>query len=63
MTFDGDKQPLVKSLKFESELKFKFHLNNRLEESVLDKNLEDFFSQWSQIRKFIQRAVLKKNKR
>jgi hypothetical protein len=27
MTFDGDKQPLVKSLKFESEIKFKIHLN------------------------------------
>ena len=36
MTFDGDKQPLVKSLKFESELKFKCHLNKRLETSVLD---------------------------
>ena len=63
MTFDGDKQPLVKSLKFESELKFKFHLNQTLETSVLDKNLDDFFPQWSQIRKFIQRAIdLKKRK-
>ena len=45
MMFDGDKQPLVKSLKFESELKFKFHLNQTLETSVLDKKLLDgFFS-------------------
>jgi hypothetical protein len=43
MTFDGDKQPLVKSLKFESELKFKCHLNTIFETSVLDKNLEDLF--------------------
>ncbi len=43
MTFDGDKQSLVKSLKFESELKFKCHLNKRLETSVLDKTLVDFF--------------------
>jgi hypothetical protein len=63
MTFERDKQPLVKSLKFESELKFKFHLNQTLETSVLDKNLDDFFPQWSQIRKFIQRAIdLKKRK-
>ena len=63
MTFERDKQPLVKSLKFESELKFKFHLNQTLETSVLDKNLDDFFPQWSQIRKFIQRAIdLKKKK-
>ena len=62
MTFDGDKQPLVKSLKFESELKFKFHLNQTLETSVLDKNLDDFFPQWSQIRKFIQRAIDLKKK-
>ena len=27
MTFDGDKQQLVKSLKFESEIKFKIYLN------------------------------------
>jgi hypothetical protein len=63
MTFDGDKQPLVKSLKFESELTFKCHLNLRLETSVLDKHLIDFFPQWSQIRKLIQRAIaFKKNK-
>jgi hypothetical protein len=63
MTFDGDKQPLVKSLKFESELTFKCHLNLRLETSVLDKHLKDFFPQWSQIRKLIQRAIaFKKNK-
>ena len=62
MTFDGDKQPLVKSLKFESELTFKCHLNLRLETSVLDKHLKDFFPQWSQIRKLIQRAIaFKKN--
>ena len=63
MTFDGDKQPLVKSLKFESELKFKIHLNQTLETSVLDKNLDDFFPQWSQIRKFIQRAIDFKKKK
>ena len=57
MTFDGDKQPLVKCLKFESELKFRIHLIKTLETSVLDKNLEDLFPQWSQIRKLIQRAI------
>jgi hypothetical protein len=57
ITFDGDKQPLVKSLKFESKLNFKCHLNKRLATSVLDKNLEDFFPQWSQMRKLIQRAI------
>jgi transcription initiation factor IIE alpha subunit len=63
MTFDEDKQPLVKSLKFESELTFKCHLNQRLDTSVLDKHLTDFFPRWSQIRKLIQRAIaFKKNK-
>ena len=63
MTFDEDKQPLVKSLKFESELTFKCHLNQRLDTSVLDKHLIDFFPRWSQIRKLIERAIaFKKNK-
>jgi hypothetical protein len=63
MTFDEDKRPLVKSLKFESELAFKCHLNQRLDTSVLDKHLIDFFPRWSQIRKLIQTAIaFKKNK-
>ena len=44
-TFDENKHPLVKRLKFESELKFRIHLNKTLENSVLDKNLVDFFPQ------------------
>lgn len=62
MTFDGDMQPLVKSLKFESELKFKIHLNKILETSVLDQKLEVFFPQWTKIRKLIQRAIVCKSK-
>ena len=62
MTFDGDMQPLVKSLKFESELKFKCHLNKLLETSVLDQKLEVFFPQWTKIRKLIQRAIVCKSK-
>ena len=62
MTFDGDMQPLVKSLKFESELKFKCHLNKILETSVLDQKLEVFFPQWTKIRKLIQRAIVCKSK-
>ena len=62
MTFDGDKQPLVKSMKFESELKFTCYLNKLLETSILDKKLEDFFPQWTQIRKLIQRAIACKSK-